>query len=600
MSKMCIAIGVSKVTGSALPTLNAAQDAKEFHKWAQSHDFASTLLTDHEKDVTLQIIKDAVNAAITAGAAQLVIYFGGHGILKAPETEIWLLSGVMNDSQQAVNLAGSVALARNGKVPNVIFISDACRSVTTNQTLFRITGGEIFPPDFVPRSSAELDRLYATLPGSSAADFADADGAGKYHGVYTKCLMRALEGQEPSALETISDNGVAFVAVSSRSLKPYLRRSVPDAAAQIDITLNQDPDSIVESQPPKYIVRLLRQTAALPLSPSPAFPVGPPPPPSPSPAFPASGVGGAASISEPPWEALKVSRVITAHTDVDDPQFKAEVDQILAARGRVSFETHTGFTVVGEPIVDARSNGIAFDLFSENAAHGDLNQIRVNPGAESRTLLVQFANGTGACLAVLPGFIGSVTVEKGVVTNISYTPSRNTDRYRYFYQNEEDEVEKRRAYAAAAAGRGQFRVDPKQAGAFGDYVRGDKSLDPTLGLYAIYSYFQVNMREQMQSVLRYIESDARDTFGGVEERPVLFDAKLLADRITPEALNARPPSVAPFCPLLTQGWSYLFENVPVHPFIRRLNRYLLPGLWTTFSSDGVALLKDGLGGKQLR
>jgi hypothetical protein len=250
-----------------------------FHAWAKDHDFQSTLLTDQEKEVTLQMIKDGVNAAITAGATQLLIYFGGHGILKAPETEIWLLSGAMNDSQQAVNLAGSVALARNGKIPNVIFISDACRSVTTNQTLFRITGGEIFPPDFVPRHSAELDRLYATLPGSTAADFADTDGAGKYHGVYTKCLMRALGGQEPSAIETITDKGIGFSAVSSRSLKPYLFRSVQDAAAQINITLNQDPDSIVESQPPKYIVKIRQQpdTSRQPPTPvGPILPVGGP------------------------------------------------------------------------------------------------------------------------------------------------------------------------------------------------------------------------------------------------------------------------------------------------------------------------------------
>jgi hypothetical protein len=586
MSKMCISIGVSKVTGSTLPTLNAAQDAKEFHAWAQGHDFQSTLLTDQEKEVTLQMIKDGVNAAITAGATQLVIYFGGHGILKAPETEIWLLSGVMNDSQQAVNLAGSVALARNGKIPNVIFISDACRSVTTNQTLFRINGGEIFPPDFIPRHSAELDRLYATLPGSTAADFADTDGAGKYHGVYTKCLMRALEGQEPSAIETITDNDIGFSAVSSRSLKPYLFRSVPDAAAKISITLNQDPDSIVESQPPKYIVKILQQPGT---SPQPPLSVGPIPP-----------VRGPALILKTPMGNLNVAPELAAHANVNDPQLKEDVNQILAARARVSFETHTGFTVVGEPIVDVRTNGISFDVFSENSVNGELNQIRVDPGGESRTILVQFASGPGACLAVLPGFIGAVTVEKGVVTNVSYTPSQNTNRYRDLYRYEEAEVEKRRAYATAAAQRGQFRVNPQQAQAFGDYVRGMKSLDPTLGLYAIYSYFQVNMREQMQSVLRYMETDALETFGGGDVRPVLFDAKLLADRIVPEALGAQPPLVAPFCPLLTQGWSYLFENVPMHPMVRKAGAYLLPGLWTTFTPEGVGLLKDGLGVKELR
>lgn len=580
---MCVVVGVNKVTGSALPALNAAQDAEEFHKWAQAHGFQSTLLTDQEKDVTLQMIKDGVNGAITAGATQLVIYFGGHGILKAPETEIWLLSGVMNDSQQAVNLAGSVAQARNGKIPNVIFISDACRSVTTNQTLFRINGGEIFPPDFIPRPSAELDRLYATLPGSSAADFADANGAGRYHGVYTKCLMRALEGQEPSAIETISDNGVAFSAVSSRSLKPYLVSSVRNAVEEINVTLNQYPDSIVESQPPKYIVKIFQQPGAPP-------PVAPIPP---------QDAGGVLMVPTP-MGFLNLALELAAHWNVHDRQFEEDMNQILAARGRVSFETHTGFTVVGEPIADARTNGISFNLFSENSEHGENNQIRVDPGGASRTVLVQFASGTGACLAVLPGFIGAVTVEKGVVTNVSYTPSQNTGRYRDLYRYEEAEVEKRRAYAAAAARRGQFRVNPRLAQAFGDYVRGMKSLDPTLGMYAIYSYFQVNMREQMQSVLRYMEGDALETQFNGDVRPVLFDAKLLADRITSEMLGARPPLVAPFCPLLTQGWSYLFENVPVHLRVRKAGEYLLPGLWTTFTPEGVGLLKDGLGAKELR
>jgi hypothetical protein len=583
MVRSCVAIGVSKVVGSALPVLNAAKDARGFHEWAQGNDFQSVLLTDQNGPVTLQAIKDEVNAAIDAGSTQLVVYFGGHGILKAPETEIWLLSNVMSDSQQAVNLAGSAALARNGKIPNVIFISDACRSVATNLTLFRISGGEIFPPDFIPRPSAELDRLYATLPGSAAADFADAGGAGKYHGIYTRCLMRALEGQEPSAIETISDNGTIFYAVSSRSLKPHLRDRVPDAAAEISVTLSQYPDSIVESQPPKYIVKL------------PGNPVVPQPP-----AVPRGPLARVSGIVRTPLGDLNVASEVAAHADPDDSGFAADMNQILAARGRESFETHTGFTVVGETIAEARTNGLAFDLFSENSVIGEQNQIRIYPGGNSRTVLVEFAGGTGACLAVLPGFIGLVNVERGVITNVSYTPSQNTDRYRYQYRYEESEVQKRQAFAAAAAQRGQFRVDPRRAESFADYVRWTKSLDPTLGMYAIYSYFQVNMRDQMRSVLDYMEQDSVQKLWGSEEWPVLFDAKLLADKIEAEALGAQPPRVAPFCPLLTQGWSYLFENVPVHPTVRKAREYLLPALWTTFAKEGVELLKDGLATGELR
>ena len=586
MSKRCIAIGVNKVKDSTLPALNAAQDAEAFHQWAQAHGFVSVVLTDQGQDVTLQMIKDEVNAAIAAGATQILVYFGGHGILKAPETEIWLLSGAMGDSQQGVNLAGSVAAARNGKVPNVVFISDACRSVTTNLTLFRVNGGEIFPPDFVPRSSAELDRLYATLPGSSAADFSDSDEASKYHGVYTKCLMRALEGNELSATETLIEGEIPFVAVSSRSLKPYLIRTVPYAAALIDVTLDQKPDSIVESQPPKFIVKL----GAVPPA------TGSPPPPAPP-----SGPAGP-QVLRTQLGDLQLPKEFSTNVNAEDQNFRAEVDALLGARGRTSFETHTGFTVVGEPISEAWTNDLDFQLFSENAQDNELNQIRAHPSDASRTLLVQFASGAGACLAVLPGFIGTVTVENGRVTNVSYTPSQNTRRYQDFYQYLGDEVEKRRAYAAAAARRGQFRVDPERAEEFGNYVRGPKSLDPTLGVYAIYSYFQVNMREGMESVLRYMEQDAQDNddFGSGEVRPVLFDAKLLADRIDSDLLNARPPMIAPFCPLLTQGWSYLFENVPVNPRVREAGAYLLPGLWTTFTPEGVALLREGLEEKQLR
>lgn len=583
MSRHCIAIGVNTVTGSALPTLNAAKDAAQFYKWAQAEGFQSALVTDEQGGVTLQAIKDQVNAAIAAGATQLVIYFGGHGLLKAPETEIWLLSGAMNDSQQAVNVAGSVALARYGKIPNVIFISDACRSVTTNQTLFRVNGGEIFPPDYVPRP-AELDRLYATLPGSTAADFADSSGATKYHGVYSKCLMQALEGQEPAAIERISENGVTFDAVSSRSLKPYLRTTVPLAAAQIQITLNQVPDSIVESQPPVHIVRIPQQRGA---------PLSPPAPPKPP--QPASRLTLATKAGP-----LDVAPELAVQVDVSDPHFEAEIDRVLSSRGRVSFETHTGFTVVGEPIAEVRTNGIDFAVFSENSAHGENNQIRVYQSGQSRTVLVRFASGTGACLAVQPGFIGAVTVENGVVANVSYTPSVNTRRYRELYQYEEAEVEKRRAFAAAAARRGQFRVDPRMAYAFANYVRGLKSLDPTLGMYAIYSYFQVNMRAEIVDVLRYMESDARETFGEGEERPILFDARLLAGELRREELEARPPRVAPFCPLLTQGWSYLFENVPVRAPVRRAAEFLIPGLWTTFTREGVDFLAGRLEAKELR
>jgi hypothetical protein len=268
----------------------------------------------------------------------------------------------------------------------------------------------------------------------------------------------------------------------------------------------------------------------------------------------------------------------------------------MAARGRVSFETHTGFTVVGAALVRVLSGGMRCDLFAENSERG-LNQVRVHTGAGSRTALLQFDNGAGAALAILPGFIGTVSVDEGRVVNVSYTPSQNTTRY-LDYRNEEQEVEKRRAFAAVAAGRGYFRVEPDKAAGFSDYVRNMKALDPTLGLYAAYGYFQANLPDGIQSVQRYMEEDARDRGDG--ELPLLFDVVLLNQRLRADMLQANTPGIAPFCPLLTQGWSYLFADAPLHPAVRVARDYLLPGLWTTFTPEGVSRLARAIEAGGLR
>ncbi len=591
--KACVSIGVNKVTGSALAVLqDAAAGAERLHLWAEKNGFHSTLLTDLKEPLKLEAIKKAVKAHIDGGATQLLVYFGGHGLLKAPDVEVWLLSGAMSDSQEAVNMAGSVALARNGRIPNVIFISDACRSVTTNQVLFRVNGGEIFPPDFVPRDSAELDRLYATLPGSPAAEFQDPKDATKYRGLFTECLMKALEGQELSAIETLQENGVPFKAVSTRSLKPYLKRAVPQAAAAIQVTLVQKPDSIVESQAPQHIVKVAPTqpvtTATIPQPQAPALR-------DPSRVVSDTARGfGLESFFAPEDEMFSFDVEETG-----DAAFAEDVEHLMGARGRRSFETRTGFTVVGERILNAHASGLDVDVFQENSSDG-ANQVRVYPQGDSRTVLVEFAGGTGACLAVLPGFIGTVTVEGGLVTNVSYTPATSTKRFQELFQYEEEEVERRRAFAAAAARRGYFRVEAGRVTSFSSYVRDLKSLDPTLGLYAIYSYFQANMRKDAASVLEYMQQDALPQFDDDEVRPILFDAMLLAGQITEEALLAKPPHVAPFCPVLTQGWAYLFGHVPVNEVIRKAGEHVLPGLWTTFSPAGVSLLKDWIGSGRIR
>jgi hypothetical protein len=79
----------------------------------------------------------------------------GHGILLAPGTEYWLLSGAPQNPNEAVNLLRSAEDARNASIPHVIFFSDACRSTVPGAPLNGVVGGSIFPIARLPHRVAK-------------------------------------------------------------------------------------------------------------------------------------------------------------------------------------------------------------------------------------------------------------------------------------------------------------------------------------------------------------------------------------------------------------------------------------------------------------
>jgi hypothetical protein len=261
--------------------------------------------------------------------------------------------------------------------------------------------------------------------------------------------------------------------------------------------------------------------------------------------------------------------------------FNNDMARLLAVRGRASFETHTGFTVVGIEVSEALLDGLSghCDVFDEN----DAMQIRVRLEASSGTVVIRFVDGSGTCLAALPGFIGTVAVEGGRVVNVTYTPARNTPRWNT-YEHEQAEVEKRRAFVAVAARRGIFKIERDRAASFASFIRQFKALDPTLGIYAAYAYAQAGMTDEVQSVFDWMWSD--------QEVPVPFDVAMLANRFP--ASGQLAGRIAGKTPMLTQGWALLNEEMPVAPWLAEANRYTLPALWTTLSPQGVAFLVRSL------
>lgn len=576
MNRCAVVIGVNK-TGD-LPVLHAAASgAREFAAWATSQGIEVTLLTDDNGDVSLGNVNAAIRSYVQQRIyGQLIVFFSGHGILRAPDYELWLLSGAPDDPNDAVNVPGSIWLARNVGIPHVVVISDACRSRPNTSRLSQVQGGVIFPNESpkVPRPA--VDVFYAALPGDPALEVSAKDATENYRGLFTDCLLKGLHGNVPDLIVNIGHshlNEDKWV-VPSWQLKPYLEQEVPDAAASIHIKLQQEPDIRVESHPPNYLAEFKR---------------------------PSSTTIPRRERSADPEEvlygrvlsSLEVDQYFGVHIQdgslplntraiAERSEMAGAINRLLEAKGRESFETRTGFSVIGAVVERAVVTASGCDVFEENGAY----QVRVHDGGDklnAKSALIQIKGGLVLPLAVLPGYIGTVVVEGGRVVTVTYLPSRDTPKYSK-YQYEADEIEKRRAFVAVAARNGSFRLEGGMEAIEGaQFLRTLKAFDPTLGLYSAYAYAQAGDFEGIASVFEYMSR---------EPEPVLFDVAMLSNKLDVPAMRAmRFSKATPFCPMLTQGWAFVDVNeVWLPAIVRRARENLRPGLWTTFGKKGVAKL----------
>ncbi|MDP3662447.1 MAG: caspase family protein [Nitrosomonas sp.] len=590
MKKALVAIGVDKTGG--LPILKAAADgANKIATWAGNQGFDITLLTDKLAPVTLAAVTASIHELINKRIYdQLVVYFSGHGLLKGSNYEVWLLSGAPINPNEAVNVTGSIDLSRNCGISHVVFISDACRSIPNTIGMNYVLGGLIFPAEQPKPPSPEVDTFYATIPGNPALEVPPDEAATNYRGIFTDYLLKPLLGHVNGlAREIATPSGPKYV-IPSRSLKTYLLNVVPEAASAVSIKLQQNPEIRVESDLPKYLGELV---TAMPDF---AAPPGTDPSGSRVPSF---GPSLRSPSTSDALEMLKQSHFL-GHKDLlstealkDDSgqAMSREIDELLNARGRVSFETRTGFTVHGVKVVSAMTTGTLCDVFEESG----VSQVRVHIDPQSPILfayrslstLIRFNSGSGVCLAALPGFIGTVVVaEEGRVLSVNYTPARGTPAYGE-YEQVADDLERRRAFAAVAARNGSFTLDRKEATDAARYLRMLKSVDPTLGIYAAYAYAQVGGQEGVESVYRYM---SENIYG--YNPPVPFDVAMLAHRNGPWPEAYRFP---PTMPMLTQGWALLggLEH-SMHPAALNARHHLIPSLWTAFTTEGMDILEESM------
>ncbi|MGB8420853.1 caspase family protein [Paraburkholderia sp.] len=576
-SRTAIVIGVDKA--GDLPVLRAAKTgAHDVANWLHGEGFDVKEFLDDGKLVKASDIFDAVNAVVSKGnRTQLVVYFAGHGFINS-YSEYWLLSQAPVNPNEAISLVESVVLARQSGIPNVVFISDACRSRADSLRAERVRGSLIFPNDEASSANpSDIDQFLATQVGLPSYEIPVSESSRQYAGIYTNTFLDAYKHPDQGMVHTVAGKHV----VPNNQLKNFLLREVPRRAQRASIRLNQRPDTQVTSGDTTYIGRA--ENPPVPQSGTPAEATI-----SDVAAFQLNFVGVLGAVSTRP-APLQESLNATAR----NTGFDRAVNVIADARDLPALSTaRCGFTVSGQHLAGTDSSPAVKTNFTNGGEGGRptaLVSVELG-GGRAASIALRFANGTGTVLAALDGFIGSVVLDGDSVSNVSYVPSQSSP-LRGIYIQAAKSIAEMHAVVATSARFGVFRIEGGKEGRnaaateLASRIRVMKGVDPTLGIYAAYAYADAGLPGEVSSVREILHGDL-----GVD----IFDVAMLAGALSGRGLGG-PDGPFPCLPMLSQGWSLLrVRNVRLPEELLHVRDYLRPGLWTTVSEEGMKLVEAAL------
>lgn len=574
-----VVIGVDAV-GGGLPRLQAAASgAEEVAEWLRRSHYQVKLFTDREAPVERSQVFRAVADLVDGGTVErLVVYFAGHGFLKGPVEEFWLLSGAPSDASEAVNVVASGNMARYRGIPEIVFISDACRVAPISGVHSGIAGASIFPNLAPSPRTAEIDYFYATRPGDPAFERPGTE-AQAAHGLFTQELLEAHIDAPEEALLRIGNReyvrndwlrGVLGDRVNARAEGISLKLTQsPDVQVQIRqgcIALNKvagrglggqqqangEPPTTgsdkffklewTEPEPIREVARDRRRRPAV---------VGS-----------KRATGGRAGTSTGRARGVAPPRRwIVSEAAKGTEQFQKRQRIIGATRRRrgpvLGQEYNPSLKCVGDAFEDIiPSSGLDFTGF---APDGDVALF----GLEGRAsqVAVRFADGSGMLLPVLREFACEVVRHEGRTLAVTYT----------WLPYLEHDVKGLRAEVFAAATLGLLDTTREAASELARRLRRLKRFDPMLGLVSALAYVLAGDPGGAASVREYMRRDL-----GID----LFDAWLLGGG------GDGPLPLLPTLPLLSQSWSLLdIFGAQVPDALRRLER--VPGFWTVFERSAM-------------
>jgi hypothetical protein len=207
VTRAAVVIGVDRPDD--LPPLHAAvSGARKVESWLKSEGISVEHFFDDKGAVKVEDIFDAVDKFVNIPTLQqLIVYFAGHGSYVGTG-DYWLLSHALHNSNQAVSLSQCALYARQLGVPNVVIISDACRSTSTSLKIQLLSGYNIFPTKTNRNVTTYLDIFYAVKPGAPAYEVKDVkDTVKTWNGIYTECLLDAYVNPNENMIDEVGGGG---------------------------------------------------------------------------------------------------------------------------------------------------------------------------------------------------------------------------------------------------------------------------------------------------------------------------------------------------------------------------------------------------------
>lgn len=586
--RAAVIIAVRK-TGN-LPELRTVYDcADRMAKWAYAQGMPKRLvkvLTDERKPLYAKQVSDAVTKlAKEDGLEQILVYFAGHGTVIGGE--LWLLSGAPEDPAEAVNLEGSIALARQCGVPHVVFISDTCRTSPVGIQAQNVRGREIFP-NFEPADEQPVDVFFACRIGSVAHEIKDpVNAAGAYESVYTEALLTGLEGNQPDIVQTLEEDSEILAVVHPKPLGDFLETEVPRrllGRSTPEGPLIQVPHARLTSEGEHWIAMFPGPPSRGPRAGPPGGTLRSPIPPLASPPG-ARGVAQRAlraALSNDPRGALEEVRH-SALQQVPDAETVAEsLERSETPFGPQHFESECGFKSRGARIVAAYVDGDHFaEVRGESVRiQGRRSFVPTNPVST----LITLDYGVSLMLPAIPSFIGAIESRAGHVLSVSYEPSDNTSRWPE-YMNRLAEIRVLGALVSASARLGTLAFEGDDAAQLARQMQMAKNADPAMALYAAYAYHQLGLRKWLAEMSAFQRSDLHFRF---------FDLALL-NRELDGRFAEEEADVFPKFPIMSAGWTLLSAyGVRLDERVAPLREHLVPSLWTLLDEEGTAIARQSL------